>query len=515
MLIGIDLGTSSVRVAVVDEAGRILGLGQEEYPIEAPRPGWAEQDPEAWWRATCLAARQAMSGSGVAAADIAGIGYSGQMHGTVLVDGSGGALGKAIIWADGRSDAVAKRLNQEIGDERLAALAGNRVSAGFMAATLAWMRDQSPTRLDGARWALLPKDYLRLRMGGPPASEPSDASATLLYDINLDHWSSELADAAGVDRSLLPPLARSHEVVGVLSARAAEEMSLRPGIPLVAGAGDQAAQAIGNGVLDSSMASCTIGTGGQILQPMDGPRTDPRLRVHCFRHARPNTWFLMAATLSAGLSLRWWRGAVGMPPEGGYEALDREAQDAGVGAEGLLFLPYLLGERTPHMDGSARAAFIGLGLGHGRGHLTRAVMEGVALSLRQGLDIMVGLTEAPRGLVASGGGAKSALWRQIQADVLRMPLSTVLGSERAVVGAAMLGGLGVGTYSTFEQAREACVAYGETIGPDPAACRAYDLVLETFESLYPALKPAYARLERVRAALEQTSQLSSEADLGS
>ncbi len=331
MLIGIDLGTSSVRVAVVDEAGRILGLGQEEYPIEAPRPGWAEQDPEAWWRATCLAARQAISSSGVTPSDIDGIGFSGQMHGAVLVDASGDALGKAIIWADGRSDSVAKRLNAEIGDERLATLAGNRVAAGFMAATLAWMREHSPSGLEGARWALLPKDYLRLRMGGPPASEPSDASATLLYDIAADRWSSALAEVAGVDRSLLPPLARSHDVIGVLSERAAEAMSLRPGIPLVAGAGDQAAQAVGNGVLDSSMASCSIGTGGQILQPMDGPRTDPQLRVHCFRHARPRTWFLMAATLSAGLSLRWWRDLLGGATEVGYEALDGEAQAAGVG----------------------------------------------------------------------------------------------------------------------------------------------------------------------------------------
>ncbi len=505
MLIGIDLGTSSVRVAVVDERGSILGLGRQEYPIEAPRPGWAEQDPETWWRCTCLASRQAIARSGVAPDAIGAIGYSGQMHGTVLVDAGGRALDKAIIWADGRSDAVAKRLNGDVGEERLAALAGNRVAAGFMAATLAWLRGQSPTCLDGARWALLPKDYLRLRMGGEPTSEPSDASATLLYDIAGDRWSDELAEAAGVDRSALAPLVRSHDVVGALSAEAAEDMSLLPGIPLVAGAGDQAAQAIGNGVLDSTTASCTIGTGGQLLQPMDKPRTDPLLRVHCFRHARPGAWFLMAATLSAGLSLRWWRDILGMPPEGGYEALEREAQEAGVGAGGLLYLPYLLGERTPYMDASARGAFVGLGLEHGRGHFTRAVMEGVALSLRQGLNIMAGLTEAPRTLVASGGGAKSRLWRRIQADVLGMPLRTVLGSERAVVGAAMLAGLGIGAFGTFEQARDACVSHGDSTTPDSEACAVYDRMLTTFESLYSALKPAYAQLEQSRAALAQSA----------
>lgn len=515
MLIGIDLGTSSVRAAVMDESGRILGLGQEEYPIETPRPGWAEQAPEAWWRATCLACRQAVSGSGCTADDIAAISFSGQMHGTVLVDGAGRAKDKAIIWADGRSDAVAHRLNRELGEERLASLAGNRVAAGFMAATLAWLRENAPQELEKVRWALLPKDYLRLRFGGDPAGEPSDASATLLFDIVRGEWSAELARAAGMDLSLMPPLARSSEVVGRLSAAAAAELGLRSGIRLVAGAGDQAAQAVGNGVLDSSVASCTVGTGGQVLQPLDAPHTDPELRVHCFRHAVPDTWFLMAATLSAGLSLRWWRDTLGIEVDGAYEALDEEARQVGVGAGGLVFLPYLLGERTPYMDSGARGAFVGLSLEHGRGHLTRAVMEGVALSLRQGLDIMASLTRHPEALVASGGGAKSTLWRQIQAEVLGMPLRTVQGTERAVVGAAMLAGLGVGVYGSFEQAREACVRYGPTVFPDPGRSHLYDLLLDVFASLYPALRPAYGGLTQVRAAVAQTSDLDSEACRGS
>lgn len=512
MLIGIDLGTSSVRAAVVDEGGRIQGLGQQEYPIETPRPGWAEQDPEQWWRATCLACREAIVRAAAEPSDIAAISFSGQMHGTVLVDAAGRALGKSIIWADGRSGALAGRLNQALGEERLAELAGNRVAPGFMAATLGWLGEQEPAELARARWALLPKDYLRLRLGGDPASEPSDASATLLFDVRRGAWSGELTQAVGVDGALLPPLARSTDVVGRLSAAAGAELGLLAGVPLVAGAGDQAAQAVGNGVMVSSVASCTIGTGGQVLQPLDAPHADPQLRVHCFCHALPNTWFLMAATLSAGLSLRWWRDTLGLPAEGGYEALDREAERAGIGAGGLLFLPYLLGERTPHMDSGARGAFVGLGLEHSRGHLARAVMEGVALSLRQGLDIMASLTLPPDGLVASGGGAKSRLWRQIQADVLGKPLRTVRGAERAVVGAAMLAGLGVGVYADFDQAREACVHYGDTVTPDRDRVAAYNRLLKVYEHLYPALLPVYVRLAEIRALTADNPSITAEAD---
>ncbi|MHB0876203.1 MAG: xylulokinase [Anaerolineae bacterium] len=497
MLLGIDLGTSSLRSAVVDDRGRILGIGQHEYTIDTPRPGWAEQDPDVWWHAACQATRAALTQADVRSGDIAAVGLSGQMHGTVLVDGNGAAIRPAIIWADARSAAQAERLNGEIGIERLAAIAGNRISPGFMAATLAWLHDNEPGSLDAARWALLPKDYLRLRMTGDAAAEPSDASATLLLDITKREWSPELLAAVGVEERLLPPLLPSATVAGRLTPAAALDLGLAPGTPVVAGAGDQAAQALGNGVIGSDMASCTIGTGGQVLQPAGRPTADAELRVHCFCHAVPDTWFLMGAMLSAGLSLRWWRDLLGLAGSEAYETLGREAAAVPPGSEGLLFLPYLLGERTPHMDSTARGAFVGLTLRHGRGHLVRAIMEGVTFALRDGLELLGQLCQPPARMVASGGGARSPVWLQMQADVFGKPMTTVLGEERAVVGAAMLAGIGVGTFDSLHQAAEACVRFGGDVSPSSRAAGSYESYYAEFRSLYPALCPSFRSLGRL------------------
>lgn len=497
MLLGIDLGTSSLRAAVVDEAGRIAGLGQEEYGIDSPRPGWAEQDTAVWWRAAVTAVRRAVAAAGVRAEAIGGIGLSGQMHGTVLVDAEERPLGPAIIWADGRSAEEARRLNDEVGLERLAAVAGNRVSPGFMAATLAWLARRQPGRLGGARWSLLPKDYLRLRMTGEAATEPSDAGASLLLDITTDEWSPDLLAAAGVEAGLLPPVMQSAAVAGRLRPRQAEELGLAPGTPVVAGAGDQAAQAVGNGVISERLASSTIGTGGQVFQPCSRPVADPLLRLHCFRHAVPGTWFLMAAMLSAGLSLRWWRDTLHLQGPDAYALLDAEAGAVPPGAEGLLFLPYLLGERTPHMDPAARGALVGMTLRHGRGHVARAIMEGVALALRDGMALMRQLADGPAQIVASGGGARSELWVQIQADVFGLPLTSVLGQERAVVGAAMLAGIGTGVYGGYEEARDACVRYGAVREPDPARAGFYDELYAEYRALYPGLRERFHALGRL------------------
>lgn len=488
MLLGIDLGTSSLRAAVVDEEGRIRGLGSRDYGIDSPRPGWAEQSPDVWWQAAVAAVRGALRQSRTSPSAITGIGLSGQMHGTVLVDDAERALAPAIIWADSRSAAQAVSINGALGDERLAATVGNRVSPGFMAATLAWLRDERPKLLARSRYALLPKDYLRYFLTGQAASEPSDASASLLFDITRLAWSPELASAAGVDVKLLPPLIPAAGLAGRLRAEAAEELGLRTGTPVVAGAGDQAAQAIGNGVVGERLASATIGTGGQVLQPTGRPAVDRQLRVHCFCHAVPGTWFLMAAMLSAGLSLRWWRDVLDLPAGDAYERLDAEAGQAPLGAEGLLFLPYLLGERTPHMDARARGAFVGLSLRHRRGHMARAIMEGVAFAMREGLSIVTTLAGRPEQVIASGGGAKSALWRQIQADVFGLPIATVAGEERAVVGAAMLAGIGTGAFDGYEEARQACVRHGPVVLPDPAGSATYDAMFDLYRSLYPALR---------------------------
>ncbi|MGQ9554200.1 MAG: xylulokinase [Anaerolineae bacterium] len=488
MLLGIDLGTSSLRAAVVDEHGCILGLGQQEYGIDVPRPGWAEQYVNAWWEGAVRAVRQSLQQARITPTAIHGIGLSGQMHGTVLVDVEGCAIAPAIIWADTRSSKEAQSINEALGAERLVAVAGNRASPGFMAATLAWLGEHEPGLLERARYALLPKDYLRLRLTGEAATEPSDASASLLFDITKWQWSQTLIEAVGVDSRLLPPLVPSTAVTGGLQAVVAEELGLLPGTPVVAGAGDQAAQAVGNGVIEENEASSTIGTGGQVFQPCRCPTADPLLRVHCFCHALPHTWYLMGAMLAAGLSLRWWRDTLGLTGSEAYSTLDGEAQAVPPGAGGLLFLPYLLGERTPHMDPAARGAFIGLALHHGRGHLARAIMEGVAFALCDGLAVLSELAPRPRRVVASGGGAKSRLWLQIQADVFGLPMATVAGIERAVVGAAMLAGIGTGIFDGFEQARESCVVYDDVIKPDKDRAKLYQAMFEQYRSLYPALR---------------------------
>jgi xylulokinase len=497
VLLGIDLGTSSLRVAIVDEQGNILGLGQREYGITVAQPGWAEQDPNDWWQAAVVATRQALAQAGLVGDSVKAIGVSGQMHGTVLVGDNGKPLGHAVIWADSRSATQAEQLNDSIGLDRLAAIAGNRVAPGFMAATLAWVSEWQPARLRLARWALLPKDYLRLCLTGEAAAEPSDASSTLLLDIHTGAWSAELCQAAAVDTRLLPALQPSAAVAGRLTALAAEEMGLVPGTPVVTGAADQAAQAVGNGVIGPDMASATVGTGGQLLQPCLQPQTEPSLRLHCFCHAVPGTWYLMAAMLSAGLSLRWLRDTLEMQGAGAYAALDLEAETAGTGAQGLLFLPYLLGERTPHMDADARGAFVGLRLRHRRGHLARSIMEGVAFALRDGLSIVSGLVPSPATLVASGGGARSGLWRQILADVFGLPLTMVEGEERAVVGAAMLAGIGLGTFADYAQARDACVRYIAAIAPRYDLSEVYDRLYALYRGAYPALSQQMHELSRI------------------
>ena len=499
MFLGIDLGTSSLRAALVDEQGQLQGLGAAEYPILSQRPGFAEQDTESWWLALKLAVGQALRSARAMPEAVKAIGLSGQMHGTVLVGESGLPLARAIIWADQRSAAEAEELNNTLGFAMLSEVAGNRISPGFMAATLLWLRRHEPGMLEHARYALLPKDYLRLCLTGAAASEPSDASSTLLLDIRTRQWCAALACAVGLPIEKLPPLLPSHAEAGRLRSEAAETLGLRAGVPVVAGAADQAAQAMGNGILSRGIASCTIGTGGQFLQPSASPTPDPQLRVHCFCHALPDRWYVMAATLSAGLSLRWWRDVLGLPPEGAYELLSEEGAKAPPGAEGLLFLPYLLGERTPHMDPLASGALVGLTIRHTRGHIARAIMEGVTFSLREGAEVIEALTgRAPETVVASGGAAKSKLWLQLQADIFNRPITTVVGQERAVVGAAMLAAIGTGFFASFEEAARAWVQFGQRIQPEPQRAQFYADLYQRYRALYPLLRSELHALSAVR-----------------
>jgi len=490
-LIGIDLGTQSVKTAVLDDEGRVRAVAQAEYPILTPRVGWAEQEPQAWWRATCRATSQALAAAGVADAGVAAVGLSGQMHGTVCIDRQGLPVRPAVIWADGRSGAEAEEIVAALGRERLARLTANPLAPGFMAATVRWLRRHEPQTLERTAALLLPKDYIRLRLTRHVGTDVTDAASTLLFDVARRRWSPEMAKAVGIGEHLLPRVHESREVCGTVTRHAARDSGIPLHTPVVAGGGDQPVSAVGNGVLEPGVLLATVGTGGQLFTPLAEPSYDPELRTHTFCHAVPGRWYIMGAMLSAGLCLRWLRdrvfGGLGL----GYAAFSEAAAGCEPGAEGLVFLPYLLGERTPHMNPRARGVFFGLALRHDRRHIARAVMEGVAFALRDALDIFRSLGVAARQIIAAGGGARSAAWRQILADVLATPLAPVETPEPAACGAAVLAGLGVGVFASPEQAVARVARVGRTVSPIAANAARYDELHAFFRSLYPRLEQAY------------------------
>jgi len=494
-LLGLDIGASRTKGVLIDPDGRIVGSAAQDYPIAQPQPGWAEQEPELWWQAACVVTRGALAQAGLPASEVAGIGLSGQMHGTVLVDCAGHPTRPAIIWPDQRSVAEVRRVEQTMGLARLGRLAANRLAVGFTAASLLWLLNREPDRLAAADRVLLPKDYVRLRLTGRMATDVSDASATLLYDVVGRRWSQELLSEWKLPHWLLPEVLESAAVAGELLPAAGEALGLPPGIPVVAGAADQACQAVGSGLLDPGLASCTVGTGGQLLTPLVAPSYDRELRLHTFCHALPERWYSLAATLAGGLALRWFREQF-CPAETSFEQLAGEAAGVPAGAEGLLFLPYLVGERTPHFDATARGAFVGLTLRHGRAHAARAIMEGVAFALRDGLEIMRALGPGPTQIITAGGGGASQPWQTILAGVFGLPARSALGAERTAVGAAFLAGLGIGLYAEAAEARARAVRYGPAIEPLPADVARYEELYAFYRELYPALKPGFAVLGR-------------------
>lgn len=486
LLLGIDLGTSSLKAVLVDRAGRLLSVAQREYPIISRYPGWAEQDPELWYQAALETITQAIRRSGQPAESIAAIGLAGQMHTTVCLGGDGRVLRPAILWADQRSSAQVARVYQELGRDRLAAWTGNPLAAGFMLASWLWLCEHEPEVRRQTRTLLLPKDYLRYRLTGLLGSEPSDASSTLLFDPARGHWSYPLLDALGIDGQLLPPVAPSAEVAGGLLPGAAAAAGLKPGTPVVFGGSDQALQALAHGVIAPGLVSCTIGTGGQLFTPCLSPRPDPGLRLHLFCHVLPGVWHLEAAILAAGLSLRWLRDGVFMGM--GYSELADLASQAPPGSEGLFFLPYLAGERTPWMDPQARGAWIGLTVRHDQRHVIRAVMEGVVFALRQGLELMEGLGVPVERVLASGGATRHPLWLQLQADIFNRPVYPGAVEEATARGAALLAGIGAGFYLDGADAcRQAVHLPDESVRPQAAQVDRYERAFQVYAGLYPAL----------------------------
>ena len=470
VLVGLDVGTTGVKALAVTPDGEVVGREERPYPLSTPRPGWSEQDPEDWW-AAARGALEALSRHGIAA-----IGLSGQMHGLVALDDGRRVLRPAILWNDARTGEECREIEERIGLERLVRLTGNRALAGFTAPKLLWMRTHEPELYGRIAHVLLPKDYVRLRLTGELATDVSDASGTLLLDVADRRWSAEVAEALDIPLEWLPSALESPEVSGTTAG----------GVPVAAGAGDQAAGALGVGVVDEhGPLSVALGTSGVVFAALPSYASDPMARAHAFCHAVPGRWHLMGVTLSAGGALRWLRDATG---GASYDELVTEAAAWPPGAEGLVFLPYLTGERTPHADPEARGAFAGLTLRHDRGALVRAVLEGVAFGLRDSLDLLRGLgVGADRGRV-SGGGTRSTEWLRIVASVLELRLERVAVDEGAAYGAALLAGMASGAFSDAAEAVAACVHPAGIVEPDAAWATVYPSALETYRALYPALR---------------------------
>ncbi|MDP8901845.1 MAG: xylulokinase [Actinomycetota bacterium] len=483
MLLGLDLGTGSAKALLLAEDGAVLGEGSAPYPVRSPRPGWAESGPEDWWNAVAAAARDAVSGRG---AEVTALGLAGQMHGVVLSDEGGSPLRPAVLWADSRSSDELDAYHELDADLRRGL--ANPPAVGMAGPSLLWLRRHEPQAYGSARWAFQPKDWLRLRLTGETASEPSDASATLLYDLVSDRWSYPVVEALGLRPDLLAPLVPSGEAAGELVPSAAEELGLRAGLPVAAGAADTAAAMLGCGLLGPGPVQLTVGTGAQIFSAKRRPVPDSNGRTHLYRAATPDLWYSMAAVQNAGLALEWARKLLGASWEEVYD----EAFSVPPGAGGVSFLPYLSGERTPWFDPAARGAWTGLGLEHARGHLLRAALEGVAFALREGLEALEAAgTDAPELRLAGGGsgGGAGEPWRQLLADVLDRPLHLLPDGVAPVAsarGAALLAGLASGVYRTRGETLDLAPGTGRTVAPGEQA-PLYGDAYERYLELYPRL----------------------------
>jgi xylulokinase len=496
-LLGIDVGTGGTRALVLDDSGTVLGSATAEHlPFASPQTGWAEQDPDDWWRACRQAVPRALEAAGIDAKDVVAIGLSGQMHGATLLDADGRVVRPALIWCDQRTQADCDDLTTRVGAARLIELTSNPALTGFTLPKLLWVRRTEPEAWARVRHVLLPKDYIRYRLTGRLATDVADASGTLLFDVARRGWSGEMLKATGLAADLLPEAFEGPQVTGSVTAAGSEATGLRTGTPVVAGGGDQAAGAVGMGIVRAGVVSATIGTSGVVFAATDRPALDPRGRVHTFCHAVPGRWHVMGVTQAAGLSLRWFRDRFGSGPDDGrdpYERLTDEALAVPPGADGVLWAPYLMGERTPHLDAQARAALIGLAASHGRGHVVRAILEGVAFSLQDSFTILREMQVPVDAIRLGGGGARSPLWRQVQADVFGQPVQTVAAEEGAAYGAAVLAGVGAGVWPDVDTACERVVRVTSEVAPgdgQPVLARQY----RAYQALYPALT-------QVRAAL--------------
>lgn len=490
---GIDLGTSSVKTLIANTKGKILAVAQRDYRIDSPRKDFAEQNPENWWCGTSETIREVIRESGIDASAIKGVGLSGQMHGTVLIDKYRNLLRPAIIWCDQRSELEVKEIYSVISKEALGAVTLNRVATGFQLASLLWIKTNEPVIFNRIDEVILPKDYIRLRLTDTVGTDYTDASSTLAFNCVDRSWAYEVIERLGIDPGIYPDCKESIEISGEITPAAAKETGLMEGIPVVYGGGDQPMQAIGNGIIKPGMLSVTIGSGGQVFTPVHEPFYDSRLRTHTFCNAVPGTWNIMGASLCAGLSLKWL--AENIIGNTNFQTLSNEAEKIPPGSDGLLFLPYLAGERTPHMDNRAKGVFFGLTLQHTWQHMVRAIMEGVAFSFRDSLTVFNELGINTNRIIASGGGAASGLWLQILADVLNLEVFRTKVSEQACMGAAITAGVGVRSFSSFEEACELLVRHGKSsVNPINANLHLYDRHYAIYRQLYKNNRKLFRQL---------------------
>ncbi|HXE55734.1 MAG TPA: xylulokinase [Tepidisphaeraceae bacterium] len=505
-LLGIDVGTSGTKTLICDQKGAVLATAMAEHPISSPRPGWSEQDPLDWWDAACKATRAVLKKAKVKPADVGGIGLSGQMHGSVFLGNGPKPLRPALLWNDQRTAEQCEEIESKAGGrEKLIELVANPALTGFTAPKILWVRQHEPKVYEKTRHILLPKDYIRYRMTGEYATEVSDASGTLLLDVVNRRWCSTLLDLLGIDSSLLPRLHESPEVTGTLHEVGAEALGLRPGIPVVGGGGDQAAGAVGNGIVAPGIVSATLGTSGVVFAHSDLPTRDPHGRVHTMCHAVPSRWCVFGCMLSAGGSFQWLRNQLGADEMAAarkkkidpYELLVANARQAPVGSEGLFFLPYLTGERCPHPDPCARGGWIGLTSRTTRDMLIRSLLEGVTYGMRDALEIMREMGIPIREVRASGGGARSEFWRHLQADIYNLPIVITNATEGPAYGVALLAGVGTGVWDSVEQACRASIKQIAKVQPNRRHASAYDAYYQTYGKLYYDLKERFSEMSRL------------------
>ena len=494
--LGVDLGTSSVKIVVMNEAGEVTAAVSEDYDLSYPKIGWAEQNPEDWWKATRDGIRDIIKNTNIAGESIKGIGFSGQMHGLVLLDKEGNVLRPAILWCDQRTQDECDYLNNEVGQDKLSLYTGNMALTGFTAPKLLWVRRHEKEIFDKIAHVLLPKDYIRYKLTGEFATDVSDASGMLMLDVKERKWSREMLDIIQIDEKVLPRVYESWQVTGKLTKEVAEYTGLTEDTVVVGGAGDQAAGAVGAGIVKSGILSVALGTSGVVFASSDNYEVDEGNRLHSFCHSN-GKWHQMGVMLSAASCLKWWVKDINKDAEGdAFENLLKEAGSAPVGSSGVVFLPYLMGERTPYSDPNAKGVFFGLNITSSRADMTRAVLEGVCFGLRDSLEILRSLKVPVEAVRVSGGGAKSPLWRQILADIFEVKVQVINSKEGPAYGAAILAAVGCGVYDTVDEACEKLIKVTDSVEPIAENVENYNKIYNVYNGLYPVLKEAFKEISK-------------------